>query len=201
MAKSYEEFRNWFAKLNYSKYLKLFSLGNLIVISLSNALGHSIANKYDNELVQLKFMIDRDFIKEPRHNAFWRELLRSQIYHASKMYPLPLLNTWARKGHPFLAKYSKDGELSLGKLFWERCTFDNSHENFEIRMADAICTIISRNINRNQCEDSYKLLRFCFIRDRRVTNLVLNDFDISKWSYKPEDNPWLKLPNQALLTE
>ena len=75
--KMYDDLGNWLEKLSYDRYLKILVLGACIAASLSNTIGHSITGGYDEELTRIKFMIDKDFIKEPHHNIFWHEILRN----------------------------------------------------------------------------------------------------------------------------
>jgi len=193
MAKFYDEFGNWLAKLSYTQYLKIFVLGECMAAAMVNTVGHAITGKYDEELPRMRFVIDRDFIKEPRPNSFWHEFLRNQIYDASKKDPLPLLTKWKTKSHPFIEKYSRNGRLNFNELFWKQCVFASSHQHFEIRIADAVNTIIFRYFNRHRCQQAYFLVRQCFLRKGRITQLVLKDFDLHTWRYDPEDNPWRKL--------
>ncbi len=198
LAQLYDEFGHWLKKLSYPQYLKTRILGECIAAAMVNTVGHAVTGRYDAELPRMKFLIDRDFIKEPRPNVFWHELLRNQLYHASKKNPLPVLDKWETKGHPFLEKYTRNGRLNFNDLFWKQCTFVSSHEHFEIRIADAVNTIVSRYFNRRQCRNVYALVRQCFLRDGKITQLVLDDFDIGAWRYDPDDNPWRMLPNNTL---
>ena len=178
-AQFYDEFGHWLKKLNYSQYLKVYILGECLAAALVNTVGHAVTGGYDEEeLPRIQFLIDQDFIKEQRPNAFWRELLRNHLYHASKENPLPILGRWKTKGHPFLEKYTSHGRLNFNELFWKHCTFVFSHEHFEIRIADAVNTILSRYFNKRQCRNAYALIRQCFLRDRKVNEVILNDFDI-----------------------
>jgi hypothetical protein len=164
-----------------------------------NAVGHAITGGYDEtELPRMKFLVDRDFIKEPRPNLFWHELLRNQLYYASKEDPLPVLETWETRGHPFLERYTRNGRLNFNELFWKQCAFVPSHDHFEIRIADAVNTIVSRYFNKYQCRDAYALIRQCFLRDGRIQEVILNDFDLVTWRYDPADNPWRKIANESL---
>ena len=192
-AKLYEDFGNWHKKLSYVQFLKIFMLGACISSALVNTVGHSISGGYDNELTRIKILIDKDFIKEPQHNIFWRELLRNQIYAHSKKSPMPVLKTWLKNDHPFLKKYMSKGYIDLNELFWKHTSFVLSHKNFEIRIADTINTVLNRYFNKKECNRAYKMLKKCFLQHGKVTELLLNDFDLDKWEYNPNDNPWLNL--------
>lgn len=191
LAASYEEFGNWLNKLSYNQYMKIILLGKCIASSLINSIGHSITGNYDHELVKLKFIIDKDFIKEPRHNAFWREILRNQLYSISLTNPIPLLKDWKSTGHTFLNKYRKNGRMDFNKLFWEHCDFLLSHENFEIRIVDSVNSILNKYFNKKQCVEAYKVIKPCFLKDGKISQIELPDFDISKWKYDQSKNPWL----------
>jgi hypothetical protein len=190
VARTYEEFGNWLKKLSYAQYLKIVILGQCIAAALVNGIGHAISGRYDEELPRMHFLIDRDFVKEPRHNTFWHELLRNQLYQASQSNPIPILDKWKKKGHPFLDKYSTDGQYDFNELFWKHLDFVPSHEHFEIRIADAVNTIIARFFNQRRCHVAFSLVRKCFCGDGRVHQLVLDDIDPHSYRYDPRDNPW-----------
>jgi len=82
-------------------------------------------------------------------------------------------------------------------LFRDNCDFVNSHEYFEVRIADAVNTIISRCINKMQCRNAYTIVRKCFLQHGKVTELICNDFDLESWHYDPADNPWKMFPPSA----
>ncbi len=189
-ARTYQEFSNWLKKLSYAQYLKIFVLGECIAAALVNTVGHAIAGGYDKELPNMQYLIDRDFVKEPRHNTFWHELLRNHLYHTSKRTPLPILDKWKKTGHPFLDKYMKNGYMNFNELFWKRLEFVSSHEHFEIRIADAVNTIISRYFNDRQCVKAYKLIKPYFCQDKKIHKFVLSDFDLQSYHYDPNENPW-----------
>jgi hypothetical protein len=181
----YNEFGNWFEKLNYQQFLKVLILCECIYSSFRDAIGHSITGAYDDELVRLRFKIDRDFIREPRHEIFWREILRNILEQNSERRPLPILNRWANRGHPFLEKYHGKGYFDFNELFTKNCDFVRSHEHFEIRIADAVSTIFTRFLNDGRCAKAYDLLRPCITgRGGPVHQLLLNDADPSKFSYE-----------------
>ncbi len=192
LALTYEHFGNWYAKLSYPQYLKLSLLGLCITSGLVNTVGHAVSGGYDEELPRTRFLLDRDSVKGPEQNAFWREALRSQIFSFTKDDPLPLLNTWKRKGHPFLAKYAPQGRINLNEMFWAWCSFVDSHEHLEIRVADAVAAIFSRCLNDGRCLAAYDLIAPCILRDGRVHHLTFPDFDLSAYRHRRDRNPWLR---------
>jgi len=191
VARTYEELGNWFSRIHDSQFLKIFLLGECIGNALVNAVGHAVSGRYDLELPDLQIVIDRDFIKERRHLTFWKAILKDQLLHFSKTTPLPLLKDWRETGHPFLTKFTRNGKLDFNELFVKNCSFASSHEHPELRIADLAATIASRYFNRRSCAPAYSVLRQFFLRDRKVTAIVLNDFDLDAWRYDPNDNPYL----------
>jgi hypothetical protein len=199
-ARIYDEFGNWFTNLSDAQYLKILVLGACITKALANTVWHAITNRFEDELLRIKYLIDKDFIKEPRHDIFWHELLRNQLYNFSKTTPLPLNEKWKTKGHPFLDKYRKNGRLNFNELFWKQCAFVSSHEYFEIRIADAAITIISRYHNKGECREPYWVVQNCFLRDKKITEMKLKDVNLDDYQYDPTDNPWRSLRNNPQLT-
>jgi hypothetical protein len=192
-AQTYDEFSYWFKKLSYDQYLKILLLGECIVHSLINSFGHSISGKYDDELVRLRLLIDRDFVKEPRSNIFWHELLRNQLFHITKEHPVPMLDRWEKRGHPVIDKYRINGVFDLNELFWKHTEFVKSHEYFEVRIADVVATIFNRYYNRRECIKAFTLVKPSIARGGRVVSIILNDFDVEQWQYDPDANPWKSL--------
>jgi hypothetical protein len=182
IARTLDEAGNWLKKLNYAQIVKIIVLGSCIFEALVNSVGHSVSGQYDEELVELRFLMDRDFIRQPRHNLFWLEtILRNLIYAASKENPIPVMEAWEEQNHPFLAKYHRDGEFDFNELFWQRCAFVSSHDRFEIRVADAVNTILFRFLNDRGCSEAYRLLSGSFCGDKRVRGLILNDVDLDSY--------------------
>jgi hypothetical protein len=190
LGRTYEELGNWFEKLNYQQRMKILLLEKCVADSFTNAIGHSISGKYDSELTRIRFKIDKDFVREPRTEIFWRELLRNELYSRSVEHPIPVLKEWEENGHPFLDMYHKNGSFDFNLLFRKNCGFENSHEHFEIRVADAVNTIFSRFLNDRRCGRAYNLVRRCILRDGHVQQFVLRDFDLSSYRYDPSKNPF-----------
>lgn len=190
LSKRYTEFGNWFSNLSYQQYLKIVMLGKIIVSSLSKSIGTAIASDFDHELINLKFLIDKDHIRGPEQNSFWREILRNQLYFFSHSYPLTLLDTWQNTGHPFLDKYKKGGKINLNRLFWENCSYEDSSQHFEIRLSDAVNTILSRYHNLGRNEEAYRLLIKLLMMDQKIVHIVLPDFDLEERKRNRGPNPW-----------
>jgi hypothetical protein len=197
LAAVYQDFGNWLQRLSYSQFLKIVLLGSCLSSAIVNTMGHAISGGHDEELMRMEFLIDRDFIKEPRHQFFWRNIWRNQLYHASKLNPFPMLEKWKEKGHPFLTKYMREGHLDFSDLFSNHLRFVQSHAYFEIRIADAVNTILFRFFNQRRCALAYKYLRSCILYDGKVHQILLRDFDLDAWRYDPDANPWGKFPSSS----
>lgn len=190
LAKTYTDYSNWYRKLSYSEYMKLFLLGACITKSLTNTFGHAIAQGYDSELVALRFILDEGYVKSREQNTFWHETLRNQLYFFSQKDPLPLLIEWQKTGHSVLDKYQKEGHIDLNELFWQNCKFASSQDNFEIRIADAVNTILNRYHNQGACRRSYEVMKDNFAKDGKITDYRLNDINFNYVIGKHVSNPW-----------
>ena len=189
-AKTYRDFANWFRNLNYQQYMKIFLLGMCIVDGLRNTIGHAISGGYDDELVDIKYLIDKDFLKGKEQDIFWHELLRNQLYSFSLQDPICLLKTWKETGHPFVEKYARGGYFDLNELFWKNCEFVESHEYFQIRIADIVCSILSKRYNSNSSKKAYNYLKKCFSKNGKMHHVILNSVDFDKQFSMQNQNPW-----------
>src|ERR1700683_682184 len=190
VAQTYEEMGNWFQKLDNGLYLKVVLLGECIVNAQSNTIGHAVSGGYEDELLSLRYIIDRDFVRNPRHLTFWREILRNQLWHITSKKPIPLVKEWQTIGHPFLAKFTRNGKLALNELFVKNCNFASSHEHPELRMADMTAAIVSRYLIRRQSAAGFGVVRRFFLRHGKIEKVELRDFDLSAWRYDASKNPY-----------
>src|SRR5690606_25789005 len=113
-------------KMNYQHFMKLILLRRLINRSFENAVGVSILyemidDSNSENLLNLEFKIDKDFIKGREAKQYWKELLRNSFHTYNKKNPLPTLQKCHENGHPFLNKYKgrSRNELNLSNLFRE----------------------------------------------------------------------------------
>ena len=124
--------------------------------------------------------------------------IRSQLYSYSKKRPICLLKDWLETGHPFLEKYAKKGYFDLNELFWNNCEFVNSHEHFQIRIADIVCSILSRRYNNKNCISTYNLLKTCFLERRKIHHVILNPVDFNYQLGQQTKNPWENIGNRKI---
>jgi hypothetical protein len=190
VAQMYEELGNWFQKLDNALYLKIVLLGECIVTALHNAIGHAVSGGYENELLRLGYLIDRDFVRNPRHHTFWREILRNQLWHITSRKPIPLLKDWPITGHPFLTRITRNGKLDMNDLFVNHLAFAPSHQHPELRMADMTVAIVNRYLNRRECGTAYGIIRRFFLHHGKIEKVELRDFDLGAWRYDPRKNPY-----------
>ena len=186
----YSQFANWYRKLSYSQFMKIILLGKCMFSALQNAIGHSISGGYDEELVDLRYLIDRIFLKGLEQNSFWHELIRNQLYAYSVKSPVPCLIEWRDNNHPFYEKYHRGDHYDLNSIFWENTKFMDSHENIEIRIADAICTILNRYWNHDDMKESYDILKYAFNADGKINSIVLKNFDFDYRIGHLSPDPW-----------
>lgn len=194
VAQTFDEMGNWFQKLDNGIYLKIVLLGECIVKALINSMGHAISGGYDDELVNLRYLIDRDFVRNDRHMTFWRELLRNQLWHITSKRPIPLLNEWRTTGHPFLTKFTRNGKPDLNVLFTKNCEFASSHLHPELRMVDMTAAILTRYLNKRRAARAYGVIRHFFLHHGKIEKIELRDFDLDAWRYDPTKNPYGSFP-------
>jgi hypothetical protein len=168
-AKRIERMAYWYKNrnnMNYHHFFKLMLLKSIICNSFVTSIGSSIFiellgnDKKSSNLLGLEFKIDEDFIRGDEAIENWKKLFERAFNQYNKKNPIPTLENWKTNGHPFLEKYkSKDLEtLDFKKIFRELCNFGDSHENFEIQMADIVGIIVNRHINQQKAETAFNAL-------------------------------------------
>jgi hypothetical protein len=101
IAEAYQQLIHWYKNRNYEQYLKILILNQTIPEALRKVIGISIllsllpGNGNDN-LLNIKIKIDRDFINGPQPRLFFGELLRSSFRTFTTKYPIPVLDSWAK---------------------------------------------------------------------------------------------------------
>lgn len=190
IAKTVNDFFYWFRKLSYSNFIKIELLGLIIYKSLRVSIGTLISSKKEDELLNLSFIIDEIFLKGFQQNTFWHELLRNQIYSESMKEPLPFLIDWG-PDHPFISKYrNKDGIMDFNDLFWNNCSFEKSHLNYEIRIADYVNSILSKVFNENIRFERNQEFFNCIIPKKEIRSYIFKNFDLEEELKRNVYNPW-----------
>lgn len=184
MAKQYERMAIWHKnakKMHYPHFFKLILLRDIIVKSFNTAVGVSIllemlGDKDSENLLNIKYKIDQDFVRGDDPTIYWKELLRNHFISNTLKNPVPALDTWKQTGHPFLEKYKgkEDGTYNFKDIFKYNCDFLESHEHFEIQIADITGIIINRFHNRNKAVDAYNEM-YRVIKKQKMTRLILNN--------------------------
>ena len=183
MAKQYERMAIWHKnakKMHYPHFFKLILLRSLINKAFNTSVGVSIllemlGDKESTNLLNICFKIDQDFIRADDPTIYWKELLRNSFISHTLKNPVTLLDSW-KNGHPFVEKYKGtiEGTLNFKELFKYHCDFLESHEHFEIQIADIIGIIINRFHNRNKAVNAYNEL-YKVIKKQELTKLILNE--------------------------
>jgi len=183
MAKQYNRMAIWHKnakKMHYPHFFKLILLRSIIVQAFNTAIGVSILleslgdNNSDN-LLNIQFKIDQDFVRGDDPTIYWKELLRTHFISKTIQNPIPVLDSWKEMEHPFLRKYKseKDGTLNFNDLFKQSCNFVQSHEHFEVQIADIVGIIINRFHNRDRAVEACKEL-WTRIQRPTFTKISLN---------------------------
>jgi hypothetical protein len=101
---------------------------------------------------------------------------------------------WQHTGHPFLTKFTRNGNLDLNELFVKNCSFASSHQHPELRIADVIATIVSRYLNQRRCSAAFGIVQRAFLHHGKIEEIELHDFDLAAWRYDPTKNPYGQFP-------
>lgn len=149
IADQYTELKKWLEKRSTKTLLKIELLGIALVDSFNWAIIHSTLRNFSFELASLQFKIDKSFIGKPDNLWFWKDIVRSQLWHLSytNQHIIHLL-TW-NSHHPFVKKFYEPEKSAGAKgvftpAFKNSFDFYDSKDNFEVRIADIIASAIFR---------------------------------------------------------
>lgn len=172
-----DQFGKWLNKRNESQFLKMLCLKNCVYESFYNGFVFGIISNDNEELLNLKFKIDNDFISN--ENVYWKAYLLKFLEENSKRKYIPILDTW-EINHPVIKKYIKNGKFNLNIPFKDNLAFLDSKDNFEIRIADIAAIIVNRNFNSVGYKPLYESLKKKLLGKNGHHQLILNDFDFDK---------------------
>lgn len=175
-------------KMHYPHFFKLILLRFLITEAFRTSVGVSILlerlhDKKNENLLNLNIKIDQDFVRGDDPNIYWKELLRNYFMSMTNERPIPALENWKVDGHPFMDKYkhSSSATLNFKELFKNNCNFLESHENFEIQLADITGIIVNRFHNRNKAVEAYNAF-YKILNHQSIHKIVLDNepnFDVN----------------------
>lgn len=168
-AKKIERMAFWYknrTSMNYNHFFKLMLLRSIINNSFITAVATSIIlelqkkDEVSKNLLNIEFKIDKDFVNGDEATSNWKKLLERSFEQFNKRNHIPTLEHWKLDGHPFLNKYkSLDSKtLDFKEIFNKSCNFGNSHENFEIQIADIVGIIINRHENEGKIKNVFNSL-------------------------------------------
>lgn len=173
VARGAEEHGTWVRTRSDVQLLKLAMLGTVITRLLEWAMPQAILNSFDRELENLKFLIDRGYVKHDDLSR-WRELPRNAIINESQKHPLTTLDTWT-DDHPFLTKFiakGGNGPTIFTPAFRETINFYDSEATPEIRIADVIASLVYRAEISREPLPSYDRLRELALGDGPYTMIA-----------------------------
>jgi hypothetical protein len=172
----FDQFSKWLNKRNENEYLKLRCLGSCLYNSFYNSFIYCIALNRVDELLDIEFKIDKDFIDN--ENIYWNTYSLRSIQNLGKTRPLPMLSDWPQD-HPVRVKYTIENKgIDLKIPFKDNLKFLDSNTNFEIRIADIAAIIYNRHWNGNGIKAHYESLRNKSAAKNEHEQLLFKDFDL-----------------------
>ena len=177
-----KEYSKWLSNRPPRDFIKMLCLKNSLLYSLNNSMSYGIAKDKIDELLNISYKVDRDFLTN--ENIYWSEYARRSVQENSKFNPFPMLNTWS-KDHPVRRKYLMEREdgregVNLNIIFKDNFKFVDSTDNFEVRIADILGIIVNRYWNRKEMNAEYDLLTKIWVVREGHIQLQLDDFDDNK---------------------
>lgn len=175
-----ENYVNWLRKRSLRDYLKMHCLKHLLKDSFNNAIIHAALQDRTEELLDISFKVDRDFLTE--ENIFWEHYSKTSIENYTKDSPFILIDTWD-ENHPFTKKYifNHNGRSCVNiRAAYQNLRFLDSKDHFEIRIADIMGIIYNRFYNRGELVKEFELLEHAkVIKDAHI-EIGFMEFDAEK---------------------
>jgi hypothetical protein len=156
----------------------LLCLKNCLYDGLHNTFIYCIALNLIDELLDIEFKIDKDFISN--EDRFWNMYSLRSIQELTKKRPMPMLKDWG-DNHPVRKKYViKNEGFDLGTTMKDNLRFCDSKDSFEIRIADIAAIIFYRHWNKTGVKSHFENLKRKHAARDEHHHLILNDFDFEK---------------------
>jgi len=175
-----ENYVHWLRKRSLRDYLKMHCLKHLLKDSFNNAIIHAALQDRVEELLDISFKVDRDFLTE--ENIFWEHYSKTSIENYTKDSPFIVIDTWD-ENHPFTQKYifQHKGKSCVNiRTAYKNLKFLDSKDHFEIRIADIMGIIYNRFYNRGEVVKEFELLEHAkIIKDAHI-EIGFMEFDAEK---------------------
>jgi hypothetical protein len=162
-AKGYMQMIAWYGKSNYHRVAKLENLQNLYCFAIHQGFYYGqilcVLDNYADSNFDFRIKIDKDFIRSKILRDFWDVYMYNfwQTFCQTRGLELidddPLLRKALTKHFEI-----KGSNLILQDTFYGHTMFKDSHEHFEIRMADILGNILHRYHNKGQCQSIWKVI-------------------------------------------
>lgn len=170
-----DQLSKWINKRNEIEYLKLSCLKNCLYDGLHNTFIYCTVFNLIDELLDIEFKIDKDFISN--EDKYWKMYSLRSIQELTKKRPLPMLKDW-EENHPIRKKYViKNEGFDLNIPLKDNLKFLDSKESFEIRIADIAAIIFFRHWNKTGIKSHFENLKKKHAAKYEHHHLILNDFD------------------------
>lgn len=153
------QYAAWIRSRGDRQMLKIATLALILPELQAHAFAIAISNRYDDELVELSFRIDRGYIKSSELPN-WRDLVRNAFIEGTRKHPTPFSPDWP-PNHPVLQAFveREDGDTyMLHSSFKDRIDFYDSSSTPAIRIADVLAAILRRGLEAGPLTSALRLL-------------------------------------------
>jgi hypothetical protein len=183
IAAQYTDLKKWLSKRSTKTLLKIELLGITIIDSLNWAIIYSTKRNFSRELADLQFKIDKAFIGKPENLPFWKDIVRTQLWHFSYTEQgIIHIANW-NSHHPFVKKfYDKKSDRTKGiftPAFKQSIDFYDSSDNFEVRIADIIASAIFRRDVKGENLPAVEVIMKANLKRRPYTVVLLTNEHVS----------------------
>ena len=124
LIQSYREMPGWIRRRSSANVLWISALEELLRQTLQLAVITYSDERFDEEFSDIQINIDRSFIKEYRHETFWKAWLGNGFTnrrHRSAAFLRP--REWRERQHPFIQKFSQGMYLNFTPLYSKVLSF------------------------------------------------------------------------------
>jgi hypothetical protein len=172
-AKGYQQMISWYSKSNYQRVTKLENLQNLYCYAIHQAFHYGqilcTLDNYADSNFDFRIIIDKDFIRSKILRDFWDVYMYKFWQTFCQTNKLKVFDDDPNL-HKALGKHFEfDGSnLIMQDTFYSNTTFAESHDHYEIRMADILGNILHRYHNKGQAQKIWDMILKILLLERHV---------------------------------